>query len=73
MGIDGFRVDAVPYLVEDKLLRDEPRSFNPDVDPDDHEYLDHIYTMNTDDTFDVVYEFRDVVENYTREHGGDAR
>ncbi|XP_044749211.1 maltase 1-like [Coccinella septempunctata] len=73
MGIDGFRVDAVPYFVEDKLLRDEPRSYDPNSQPEDHEYLDHIYTMNTDDTFDVLYEFREVVDNYTREHGGDAR
>ncbi|KAL3267381.1 hypothetical protein HHI36_011511 [Cryptolaemus montrouzieri] len=73
MGIDGFRVDAVPYLVEDKLLRDEPRSNDPTQEPNDHDYLDHIYTMNTDETYDVVYEFRDIVENYTKEHGGDAR
>ncbi|KAK9870031.1 hypothetical protein WA026_006126 [Henosepilachna vigintioctopunctata] len=73
IGIDGFRVDAVPFFVEDKLLRNEPRTNKPNVQPNDPDYLNHIYTRDTDETFEVVYELREVVDNYTRLHGGDAR
>ncbi|KAK9870029.1 hypothetical protein WA026_006124 [Henosepilachna vigintioctopunctata] len=73
LGIDGFRVDAVPYLVEDKLLRDEPRSYDPNAQPNEPDYLIHTYTKDTDDTFDVVYEFREVVDEYTKKNGGSTR
>lgn len=73
MGVDGFRVDAIPFLVEDKDLRDEPRSNNPDATPIDDFYLDHIYTQNLQETYEVIYSFRKTLDDYTNEHGGDAR
>lgn len=71
-GVDGFRVDAVPYLFEDEEFKDEPPSGN-DVDENDYEYLKHVYTSDQPETFDMIYQFRTLVDQYTDEHGGDSR
>lgn len=74
-GVVGFRVDAVPHIYEvapdaDGNFPDEPR--NPSVqDPEDYEYLQHIYTTNQPDTLDVVYELRGVLKELDEEIGGD--
>lgn len=73
LGVDGFRVDAIPYLVEDEELRDEPRSFNPRASEIDNDYLNHIYTNNQPETYEIIYEWRKLVDDYTATHGGDAR
>ena len=44
-GVDGFRMDAVPFLFEDSKFRDEPRSYLTS-DPEDYLYLVHIFTWN---------------------------
>ena len=44
-GVDGFRMDAVPFLFEDSEFRDEPRS-HLTSDPEDYLYLLHIFTWN---------------------------
>ncbi|CAH0564512.1 unnamed protein product [Brassicogethes aeneus] len=72
-GIDGFVVDAVPYLLEEKNFTDEPRSYNPSMGPNDWDYLEHIYTKDLDETFDVIYQWREVIDKYNNKHGGDSR
>ncbi len=67
MGVDGFRIDAVPFIMEDKDLRDEPLS-GANVDSDDYGYLNHMYTFNIDETYPIIYEWREFLDNYTREH-----
>eukprot|EP00164_Ancoracysta_twista_P002905 GFYU01003867.1.p1 GENE.GFYU01003867.1~~GFYU01003867.1.p1 ORF type:complete len:627 (+),score=199.22 GFYU01003867.1:95-1975(+) len=67
-GVDGFRVDAVPHLMEDALLRDEPK--NPDWDPSsgpDYDGLLHIYTKNFDGVHDVGHALRTVFDEFTDE------
>ncbi|KAF5302839.1 hypothetical protein FQA39_LY02019 [Lamprigera yunnana] len=71
-GVDGFRMDAVPYLFEDEKFEDEPLS-NLTTNPDDYEYLEHIYTKDLPGTFDMIYVWREYIDNYTSEKGGDAR
>lgn len=73
LGVSGFRVDAVPFLFEDENLRDEPLSNDPSATPDDYTYLNHTYTMDLPATYDMVYQFRKHVDNYSKAHGGDAR
>ncbi|CAD7012858.1 maltase A3 [Ceratitis capitata] len=74
-GVAGFRVDAVPHVYEIAAdangdWPDEPR--NPDVnDPEDYEYLQHIYTTHQPATLDVVYEFRQVLKELDEELGDD--
>lgn len=68
--MSGFRVDAVNTLFEvDKNLYggkypDEPLSGNPNVHPDSHDYLSHIYTKDQDETYPMVYAWRNVLDEY---------
>uniref|UniRef100_A0A1Q3FRY4 alpha-glucosidase n=1 Tax=Culex tarsalis TaxID=7177 RepID=A0A1Q3FRY4_CULTA len=72
-GVDGFRVDAVPWLFEDEQLRDEPLSgLSPD-NPQRPEYLNRIYTRDLPEAADMVYQWREVMDDYRKEHGGDTR
>lgn len=71
-GVDGFRIDAVPYLFETESLLDEPLSNNCN-DTQDHCYLKHIYTSDVEDTFDMIYQWRALTDKYKADHGGDTR
>eukprot|EP00099_Drosophila_melanogaster_P013754 NP_476627.3 maltase A1 [Drosophila melanogaster] len=79
-GVSGFRIDAVPYLFEVDLDRynqypDEPLT-NDSVncpDPDDHCYTQHIYTQDMPETIDMVYQWRELVDEFHVENGGDKR
>ena len=53
IGIDGLRIDAVPYLYEDSEFLDEPKS-NKTEDPDSYDYLEHIYTFNLPEVYDMI-------------------
>lgn len=69
-GVSGFRVDAVNCLYEvDKNLYggkypDEPLSGDVNAHPDSHDYLNHIYTKDRDETYYMVYEWRDVLDEF---------
>lgn len=77
-GVSGFRIDAIPYLFEVDLDRynqypDEPLSNDPDCTPDDHCYTEHIYTQDQPETFDMIYQWRELVDEFHEENGGDKR
>ncbi|XP_044727453.1 maltase 1-like [Chrysoperla carnea] len=65
-GVYGFRVDAVPFLFEVEDLRDEPRSYDPKAEPTDYGYLVHTYTNHLPETYDMLYQWRAVLDNYTK-------
>lgn len=71
-GVDGFGIDSISYIFEDERLQDEPPS-GEDVDANDYAYLNHTYTKDQPETFSLLYKFREVVDNYSEHHGGDAR
>uniref|UniRef100_U5ELE7 alpha-glucosidase n=1 Tax=Corethrella appendiculata TaxID=1370023 RepID=U5ELE7_9DIPT len=76
-GVDGFRIDAVTNLFEaqkDKtgFYPDEPPSHATD-DPDDEKYLNHIHTHDQDENFDMVYQWREFMDNYQKVNGGETR
>ncbi|XP_030763759.1 maltase 1-like [Sitophilus oryzae] len=73
IGVDGFRVDAVPHIYEDELLRDEPIVPDSGVDDTNWNYLNHIYTKDQPETFELVYSWRTHLDNYTNTVGGDTR
>jgi alpha-glucosidase len=55
-------------MFEDDQFRNEPR--NEWVsDPDNYEYLQHIYTKDLQETFDLVYTWRKVLDDYVVEKG----
>lgn len=62
-GVDGFRVDAIPFLFEVEDLRDEPLSGQTN-NPINNNYTLHIYTQNLDETYDMVRQWRKVLDEY---------
>ncbi|CAH0551358.1 unnamed protein product [Brassicogethes aeneus] len=73
LGVDGFRVDTIPDLFEVEDLRDEPRSDDASATPNDYEYLSHIYTQDLDETYDMVYQWRELLDEHQKTNGGDTR
>ncbi|XP_061399012.1 maltase A3 [Musca vetustissima] len=76
-GIDGFRVDAIYHAFEvapdaEGNYPDEPRNDWTD-DPDDYGYVHHIYTVDQPETPHLVYEWRQVLDDFWKENGGDER
>merc|ERR1711970_375636 len=67
-GVDGFRMDAVPFLFEDQQFRDEPISGKTN-DTNDYGYLDHIYTWNFPEVIDVLANFTESVRDNTKGDG----
>ncbi|CAB3372311.1 Hypothetical predicted protein [Cloeon dipterum] len=63
-GMDGFRVDAPGHIVEHIDFLDEPPTNDPNCPPMQFCQLQHIYTMNQPETLDILWEFRQVVEEY---------
>lgn len=73
-GVDGFRIDAVPYLFEKMPLEDEPLSNNTNcASSQDHCYLNHPYTSDQQETFEMIYQWRAVTDKFKEVHGGDTR
>lgn len=65
-GVDGFRIDAVPFIFESKetedgYYKDEPLSGECD-DPLSPCYLNHTETKDQDETYNILYLWRKVME-----------
>ncbi|XP_073811385.1 maltase A2 [Musca autumnalis] len=75
-GVDGFRIDAVPHIFEkrneDGSYPDEPIS-GWSSDPNSYDYHDHIYTKDQYPTVELLYEWREFLDGYQAQHGGDTR
>lgn len=72
MGAAGFRVDAINHLFEAEHLLDEP--VNPN-EPDDTKfgYTSKIYTKDQEETYGVVFDWRDILDQFQKDNGGDTR
>ncbi|CAG9805325.1 unnamed protein product [Chironomus riparius] len=75
-GIDGVRVDAIPYIFETQYengtFPDEPVS-GLCTDVEGTCYHNHIHTKDLVETYNLVYDWHDLFVSYTKEHGGDTR
>lgn len=65
-GVGGFRIDAVPHIFEvdkngDGYYDDKPKSGDCD-DPDAFCYLDHSKTMHLQETYELIYDWRSVID-----------
>lgn len=72
-GVDGFRMDAVHYMVEHIDIPDEPkipnyvkRSGNSDLL--EYDSLEHIYTLDQNETYDIIKMFKNTVVNHGRDY-----
>ncbi|EDO37034.1 predicted protein [Nematostella vectensis] len=63
-GVDGFRVDAVPHLLEDEEFRDEPVLASYDTSHPQYKDLDHQFTCNLDDVHGIVRGWRQFCSMY---------
>ncbi|XP_053966035.1 maltase A2-like [Anastrepha ludens] len=63
-GVDSFRIDAVPFFFEKRL---ENGTYP------DQEKLYAIYTRNLPENSLLLYEWREFLDGYQEEHGGDTR
>lgn len=76
-GVAGFRVDAITHMYEvapdaDNNLPDEVPSGNTN-DTSDYGYLNHVYTVDQNETFELVYDWRQFLDDYVKENGGDTK
>lgn len=62
-GIDGFRLDAINHMFEDTEFRDEPLTGWTD-DVGSYDFLEHIYTKDVPEVYDVIYNWRDLLDTY---------
>lgn len=70
-GVDGFRIDAIPFLFESESFEDDPVHIPLQEDPLDYGYLDHYYSFGQDETFDMVQQWRALVDEQTEVDGID--
>ncbi|KAJ9576810.1 hypothetical protein L9F63_006584, partial [Diploptera punctata] len=66
-GVDGFRMDAIPYLFESPYLADEESSGNPNAKPGDYSNLIHSLTQNLLETYDMITQWRALLDAKTAE------
>ncbi|KMQ92371.1 maltase 1 [Lasius niger] len=64
--VDGFRIDTISHLFEDVRFLDEPRRNISDSPEDDYETLDHIYTRNLLEIYDVLKSWRKLADNHSK-------
>ncbi|EGI68925.1 PREDICTED: maltase 2-like [Acromyrmex echinatior] len=64
LGVKGFRIDAINHMYEDDRFLDEPLS-NLGVPSNDYDYLNHIYTKNLPETYDVLKTWRKLMDDHS--------
>ncbi|PRD35551.1 UNVERIFIED_CONTAM: Mal-B1 [Trichonephila clavipes] len=65
-GVDGFRIDAASHLFEDERLLDEPLAKQTKAKQNEYKYLNHIYTKGQSETFQLLKEWRVILDDYSR-------
>jgi len=66
-GVVGFRIDALRQLYESDLFLDEPCLTEGDpLCSVIFGCLNHTYTMDQPETIEIIKEWREFIDNYTR-------
>lgn len=75
-GVAGFRIDIIVCLFEklnaDGSFPDEPIG-DPNCGVDDFCSLDHIYTQDQPETYDMSYQWRALLDNFKTNTGSDTK
>ncbi|XP_076288783.1 alpha glucosidase 2 [Lasioglossum baleicum] len=66
-GLDGFRIDAVPHIIEGDISKDEPTVNVPGAKPTDHVSFIHTLTKDQPGTYDIIQSWRTHVDNYAQQ------
>ncbi|XP_018319913.1 maltase A1-like [Agrilus planipennis] len=73
-GVDGFRIDAIRFIFEHPDLPDEPLADDyKNYNPYEYNYLNHIYSLDRPESIQMIYQWRELVDNYQKQNGGDTR
>lgn len=64
--LDGFRIDAVPHIIEGDISKDEPTVKVPGAKPTDHVSFNHTLTKDQPGTYDIIQSWRVHVDNYAQ-------
>ncbi|BES96502.1 alpha-glucosidase [Nesidiocoris tenuis] len=74
-GVDGFRVDAVPYIAETNYTSNEPVLSTPGCDSSNPSYdcLDHTLTKDQPYTFDVLKMFAQLFEEQNSSYSANPK
>jgi glycosidase len=70
-GVDGFRVDAVSHLFEGDLNQDEPVAEGKTYSTEDYKSLNHTLTTFQPETFELLTEWRALLDGLTKDDGKD--
>jgi glycosidase len=73
LGVSGFRVDAAPHILEDELLRDEPRSQDETARDDEYAYLNHVHTHGLPGVYDIIAAFRRTLDEHAANSDSEPR
>ncbi|CAI6365308.1 unnamed protein product [Macrosiphum euphorbiae] len=65
-GVVGFRFDALRHLYESDSLLDEPCLMTEEECKINYVSLNHTYTVDQPETIEIIREWREFVDNYTR-------
>lgn len=70
-GVDGFRVDAPPWMFEDQSFLDQPPDPDrpPEALPDEFRYWLHPYTYNLPAVLDALAKLRQTMERFSLSDG----
>ncbi|XP_055842744.1 maltase A2-like [Episyrphus balteatus] len=76
LGVDGFRIDAVPHMYE-KVFENgtypNEKLSGKSNNPNSQYYLEHKHTQEQYETVELLYEWREFLDEYKRKNGGDTR
>jgi len=64
-GLTGFRFDALKHLYETASFQDEPYKVGKEGSSRFQD-MEHIYTLDQPEVIDTIYEWREILDNYTR-------
>lgn len=67
LGVDGIRIDALKHLYERQDLKDEP--IIDKSKPASYYNMNHIYTVDQNEVYDVIKEWNLILDNFTRKSG----
>lgn len=68
-GVHGFKVVAASHLIEDKDFRDEPLGRKQSVGLPMYEDINHIYTLDQSENYELFAEWREILANFTESSG----
>lgn len=67
-GVDGFRIDAIIYLVENESFPDNPLSNISGIESDDYDYTLHVYNINQPETYSVVQNWTELFKTFGQQN-----